>query len=71
MISPIKNLVILKISTKIQQYEMAYRMQAMVPEITDMSKEPENTVKLYGPDCLVPGSFAANCLLARNYPKAA
>jgi Protein of unknown function (DUF1501) len=55
-----------EISTKIQQYEMAYRMQAMVPEITDMSKEPEDTVKLYGPECLMPGTFAANCLLARK-----
>ena len=53
-----------EITTKIQQYEMAYRMQTIVPEITDMSKEPEDTVKLYGPECLVPGTFAANCLLA-------
>jgi len=55
-----------EIKTKIQQYEMAYRMQAMVPEITDLSKEPESTLKLYGPDCLVPGTYAANCLLARK-----
>jgi len=55
-----------EIHTKIQQYEMAYRMQAMVPGITDLSKEPESTLKLYGPDCLVPGTFAANCLLARK-----
>jgi hypothetical protein len=55
-----------EIATKIQQYEMAYRMQTIVPEITDVSKEPEDTVKLYGPECLVPGSFAANCLLARK-----
>jgi hypothetical protein len=55
-----------EIATKIQQYEMAYRMQTIVPEITDVSKEPEDTLKLYGPDCLVPGSFAANCLLARK-----
>src|SRR5579864_5314606 len=55
-----------EISTKIRQYEMAYRMQTAVPEITDTSKEPEDTLKLYGPDCLVPGSFAANCLLARK-----
>ena len=55
-----------EIHTKIQQYEMAYRMQAMVPDITDLSKEPESTLKLYGPDCLVPGTFAANCLLARK-----
>jgi hypothetical protein len=55
-----------EINTKIQQYEMAYRMQTAVPEITDLSKEPEDTLKLYGPDCLIPGSFAANCLLARK-----
>jgi hypothetical protein len=55
-----------EISTKIRQYEMAYRMQTAVPEITDTSKEPEDTLKLYGPDCLVPGTFAANCLLARK-----
>lgn len=55
-----------EIATKIQQYEMAYRMQTIVPEITDVSKEPEDTLKLYGPDCLFPGSFAANCLLARK-----
>ncbi len=55
-----------EISTKIQQYEMAYRMQTAVPEITDVTKEPESIVKLYGPDCLVPGTFAANCLLARK-----
>src|SRR5215212_6803601 len=55
-----------EISTKIQQYEMAYRMQTAVPEITDMSKEPESVIKLYGPDCLIPGTYAANCLLARK-----
>ena len=55
-----------EINTKIQQYEMAYRMQTIVPEISDLSKEPEGTLKLYGPDCLMPGSFAANCLLARK-----
>src|ERR1700744_76910 len=55
-----------EISTKIRQYEMAYRMQTAVPEITDTSKEPEGTLKLYGPECLVPGTFAANCLLARK-----
>jgi hypothetical protein len=55
-----------EIAAKIQQYEMAYRMQTAVPEITDTSKEPEDTLKMYGPDCLVPGSFAANCLLARK-----
>jgi hypothetical protein len=55
-----------EIKTKIQQYEMAFRMQTAVPEITDMSKEPEDIIKLYGPDCLAPGTYAANCLLARK-----
>src|SRR4030095_9291448 len=55
-----------EINTKIQQYEMAYRMQTAVPEITDMSKEPESIVRMYGPECLVPGTYAANCLLARK-----
>ena len=55
-----------EISAKIQQYEMAYRMQTAVPEIMDLSKEPDDVIKLYGPDCLVPGTFAANCLLARK-----
>jgi len=55
-----------EIAAKIQQYEMAYRMQTAVPEITDLSKEPDDIIKLYGPDCLVPGTFAANCLLARK-----
>lgn len=45
-----------EITTKIQQYEMAFRMQTAVPEITDMSKEPESIVKLYGPECLIPGT---------------
>jgi hypothetical protein len=55
-----------EIATRIRQYEMAYRMQTIVPEITDTTKEPEDTLKLYGPECLVPGTFAANCLLARK-----
>lgn len=55
-----------EIKTKISQYEMAYRMQTAVPEITDITKEPEHIVKLYGSDCLVPGTYAANCLLARK-----
>jgi len=55
-----------EITTKIKQYEMAYRMQMAVPEVMDLTKEPDNIVKLYGPDCLVPGTFAANCLLARK-----
>jgi len=55
-----------EINAKVQQYEMAYRMQTAVPEITDLSKEPEDIVKLYGPDCLIPGTYSANCLLARK-----
>jgi hypothetical protein len=55
-----------EINAKVQQYEMAYRMQTAVPEITDLSKEPEDIVKLYGPECLIPGTYAANCLLARK-----
>lgn len=59
-----------EIKTKIQQYEMAYRMQTAVPELTDLSREPERIVRLYGPDCLSPGSYAANCLLARKLSEA-
>lgn len=55
-----------EITTKIQQYEMAYRMQTAVPEVTDLTKEPDSIVKLYGPECLIPGTYAANCLLARK-----
>lgn len=55
-----------EIYAKIQQYEMAFRMQTAVPEVTDVTKEPDDIVKLYGPDCLVPGTYAANCLLARK-----
>ncbi|WP_421826748.1 DUF1501 domain-containing protein [Larkinella sp.] len=55
-----------EINAKIKQYEMAYRMQTAVPEITDLSKEPDDIIKLYGSDCLIPGTFAANCLLARK-----
>ncbi|MEL6250610.1 MAG: DUF1501 domain-containing protein [Bacteroidota bacterium] len=55
-----------EIHAKIQQYEMAYRMQTAVPEITDLSKEPEHIIRMYGADCLIPGTYAANCLLARK-----
>ena len=55
-----------EINAKIQQYEMAYRMQTAVPEVTDIKSEPQSIIKLYGPDCLVPGTYAANCLLARK-----
>jgi len=55
-----------EIDTRITQYEMAYRMQSSVPEVTDLSKEPESIFQLYGPDAKKPGTFAANCLLARR-----
>jgi len=52
--------------TRIQQYEMAFRMQSSVPELTDLSKEDKKTFELYGDDARQPGTFAANCLLARR-----
>jgi hypothetical protein len=55
-----------EIVAKIQQYELSYRMQMAVPEITSLQNEPESIVKMYGPECLVPGTYAANCLLARK-----
>jgi hypothetical protein len=55
-----------EISTRIAQYEMAYRMQSSVPDLTDLSKEPESTFQLYGPDSRKPGTYSANCLLARR-----
>lgn len=55
-----------EIKTKIQQYELAYRMQTAVPEITDLSRNSDKIIKLYGSDCLIPGTYAANCLLARK-----
>ncbi len=56
----------LEIATRTAQYEMAFRMQKSVPELTDLSKETESTFKLYGDDAKKPGTFAANCLLARR-----
>ena len=53
-------------NTRIAQYEMAYRMQASVPELTDLSKEPKSTWDLYGEEARIPGSFAYNCLMARR-----
>jgi hypothetical protein len=52
--------------TRIAQYEMAFRMQTSVPELTDLSREPENVFRLYGPESRRPGTFAYNCLLARR-----
>ncbi|MBB81503.1 MAG: sulfatase [Roseibacillus sp.] len=54
------------LETRIAQYEMAFNMQRSIPEVTDLSDEPESTFKLYGDDARKPGSFAANCLLARR-----
>ena len=55
-----------EIQARIAQYEMAYRMQTAVPEATDISTEPEMIFKLYGEDSRKPGTYAANCLLARK-----
>lgn len=55
-----------EIETRISQYEMAFRMQTSVPELTDFSDEPQSTFDLYGEDARQPGSYAANCLLARR-----
>ncbi len=55
-----------EIETRISQYEMAYRMQTSVPDLMDLSKEPDATFQLYGPDSRKPGTYAANCLLARR-----
>jgi hypothetical protein len=55
-----------EIETRISQYEMAYRMQTSVPELMDLSKEPEQVFEMYGPDARKPGTYAANCLLARR-----
>ena len=51
---------------RIEQYEMAYRMQSSVPELADLSDEPEETFELYGPDARKPGTFASSCILARR-----
>lgn len=55
-----------EIQARIAAYEMAFRMQTSVPELTDLSDEPERSFELYGPDSRRPGSYAANCLLARR-----
>lgn len=54
------------IEARIAQYEMAHRMQTSVPEVTDLSQEPDSVYQLYGEDARKPGTFAANCLLARR-----
>ncbi len=55
-----------EITTRIAQFELAYRMQMSVPEVTDLTQETQETFDLYGPDARKPGTFAANCLLARR-----
>ena len=55
-----------EINNRVQQYEMAYRMQASVPETLDIAHEPDYIFDLYGPESRRPGTFAANCLLARK-----
>ena len=49
------------LETKIAQYEMGFRMQSSIPEVTAIEKEPDSTFKLYGEDARKPGTFAANC----------
>ncbi len=55
-----------EIQARISQYELAFRMQSAVPELTDISSEPEHILNLYGPEVRKPGSYARNCLLARR-----
>ncbi|MEO6004859.1 MAG: DUF1501 domain-containing protein [Opitutus sp.] len=55
-----------EISARVAQYEMAYRMQTSVPDVANLANEPDSTYELYGEEARQPGSFAANCLLARR-----
>ena len=55
-----------EIRTRIAQYELAYRMQTSVPDLTDISREPRHVLDMYGPEVRTPGSYAFNCLLARR-----
>ena len=55
-----------EIATRIKQYELAYRMQTSVPDLTDVTSEPDEVFELYGDDSRKPGTYAANCLLARR-----
>jgi hypothetical protein len=55
-----------EIMTRIKQYELAFRMQTSVPDLTDISDEPEHILEMYGPDVRRPGTYARNCLLARR-----
>ena len=55
-----------EILTRVAQYEMAFRMQTSVPDLTDISQEPKHVLDIYGPDVYKPGTYARNCLLARR-----
>jgi hypothetical protein len=55
-----------EIQTRVAQYELAFRMQSAVPELTDISDEPEHILNMYGPEVRKPGTYARNCLLARR-----
>jgi hypothetical protein len=55
-----------EINARIGQYEMAFRMQTSVPDLVDISNEPQSILDLYGPEVRTPGSYANNCLLARR-----
>jgi len=55
-----------EVATRIAQYEMAYRMQSSIPELADISDEPEHILEMYGPQVKEPGTYARNCLLARR-----
>lgn len=55
-----------EILTRVEQYELAFRMQTTVPDLTDISDEPEHILDMYGPDVRKPGTYARNCLLARR-----
>jgi hypothetical protein len=55
-----------EIATRISQYEMAYKMQTSVPELTDLSTEPQSVLEMYGPDVKKQGSYAYNCIMARR-----
>jgi hypothetical protein len=55
-----------EINSRVAQYEMAYRMQTSVPETMDIEREPDHIIKMYGEEAAIPGTYAANCLLARR-----
>ena len=55
-----------EINSRIAQYEMAYRMQTSVPETMNIDEEPDHIIQMYGADSMIPGTYAANCLLARR-----